>query len=570
MLFLGGALTTWSAEGLQWGHVFATTNPEPDGSGAPFQDSPAGVAVDGTGNVYVAATGYGIDSVADVIIYKLSPAGVTLWMRSYYLWAGGEECAVALALDGAGNPCVAAITEGPEHTQDILLLKYDPEGSLTGVAAFDFLGGRDEVTDMALDRQDNIYLAGSTRGTNGHSSALLLKYDSTTRFEWAAVYQGRARDHGANALAVDALGNAYVTGWMGASCSTNTSGERRCRTDVLTAKFDTTGRQVWGARHNGTPGRDDEGQAIVVDEAGQVYVAGMSEARGQRQDWVTLKYSNTGRLRWVARHHDGTTAGGATCVLLGTKGEVYVGGSRATVVKYSGAGRKVWETAAGVFGSALKALQFDAAGFLYCAGSETYPAGNPYFLMAQIDPQDGTVLWSGRTATESDRSENAVAAAVTPAGEVVVSGISRTSVKPDFDVATVKFQAAASWDLPRVNVTAVAPSAREGASGDAATATFALWRAGPTNQTLHVGFYVGGTAKYLLDYEPMPGLLGEGYGVLPIPAGATYALLQVRARRDRVSERTETVRVTIDGGSLSAGRYLRGESYGAVARILDN
>lgn len=389
MVFLGGALTAWSAEGLQWRHILATTNSEPYGSGEPGADSSAGVAVDGAGNVYVASTGYGIDSVADVILYKLSPTGTMLWVRTYYLYAGGEERTVALALDVAGNPCVAATTKGPEITQDIVLLKYDTEGYLTGLAEFDFLGGEEEVTAMALDRQDNIYLTGSTRGTNGDSRALLLKYD--------------------------------------------------------------------------------------------------------------------------------------------------------------------------------------AAGFLYYVATEAYFPGVPYFILAQIDPMNGAVLWSDWTKSEPFQpKEMATAAAVTPAGEIVISGISRMDGQPDFDVATVKFEPAASWNLPRVNVTAVAPNAREGAPGDAATATFALWRTGPTNQTLYVGFYVGGTAKYVADYEPMPGLLGEGYGVMPIPAGANYALFQVRARHDRVSEGMETVRVTIDGGSLSAGRYLRGEHFGAVARILDN
>ena len=66
-------------------------------------------------------------------------------------------------------------------------------------------------------------------------------------------------DH-AYALAVDAAGNAYVTG----------DSRNGSNVDDLTVKYDGAGVQQWATRFNGAANRDDEAHALALDPAGNV------------------------------------------------------------------------------------------------------------------------------------------------------------------------------------------------------------------------------------------------------------------------------------------------------------
>ena len=107
---------------------------------------------------------------------------------------------------------------------------------------------------------------------------------------WVARYDGPASgDDGAEAMAVDGLGNVYVTGYS--------------EDDYATIKYDTDGNELWVARYNVLPGSWDWAKAIAVDNLGNVYVTGYSEG-----DYATIKYDSDGNELWVARY-DGPSSG---------------------------------------------------------------------------------------------------------------------------------------------------------------------------------------------------------------------------------------------------------------------
>jgi len=84
----------------------------------------------------------------------------------------------------------------------------------------------------------------------------------------------------AQALAVDTAGTVYVTGrsWGGAS-----------GLDYATVAYDSaTGAELWVARYVGFV---NQAVAIAVDEIGNVYVTGWSIVSTGRYDYVTIKYS---------------------------------------------------------------------------------------------------------------------------------------------------------------------------------------------------------------------------------------------------------------------------------------
>ncbi|MBA3725750.1 MAG: SBBP repeat-containing protein, partial [Armatimonadetes bacterium] len=98
---------------------------------------------------------------------------------------------------------------------------------------------------------------------------------------WVARYSGPVNGNdAAYALAMDAAGNVYVTGW---SWGGGTS------FDYATIKYDSNGNQLWVARYNGTGNYSDEAYALAVDAAGNVYVTGASVGAGTSYDYATIE-----------------------------------------------------------------------------------------------------------------------------------------------------------------------------------------------------------------------------------------------------------------------------------------
>jgi hypothetical protein len=88
----------------------------------------------------------------------------------------------------------------------------------------------------------------------------------------------------ASAVLVDNAGNIYVTGCS----SSQTKGN-----DFVTIKYDPNGNVVWSARYDGNSGPDQPG-LLALASTGNVYVAGWSKGISSGYDWVLVKDPLTG------------------------------------------------------------------------------------------------------------------------------------------------------------------------------------------------------------------------------------------------------------------------------------
>ena len=176
-------------------------------------DGGYGIAVDGSGNLYVAgytrSTGAG---GADILIAKYNTSGSIQWQRT--LGGTSEEFSNAIAVDGSGNVYVTGRTDSAgAGGYDLLIVKYNTSGSIQWQRT---LGGTDTDAgdEIVVDGSGNVYVAGYTNSTGaGTNDALIVKYNSSGTIQWQRTLGGTNNDVGSGGIAVDSLGNVYVNGY---------------------------------------------------------------------------------------------------------------------------------------------------------------------------------------------------------------------------------------------------------------------------------------------------------------------------------------------------------------------
>jgi hypothetical protein len=181
----------------------------------------------------------------------------------------------------------------------------------------------------------SITLTNSLRSASPTFDGFLVKYDATGGVVWAQKFGGTNDDRGAG-VAVDAQHQCHVTGYfestnfaIGGVTLTNYAPSGN--SSLFVAKLDAAGNLVW-ARSPG-PAYDASGARIVVDSAGNSYVAGSFSgtnyfgstnlvSRGY-SDVLLLKYDPDGNLLW-AQQAGGNYVDGAAGLALDASGNFYL------------------------------------------------------------------------------------------------------------------------------------------------------------------------------------------------------------------------------------------------------
>jgi hypothetical protein len=104
---------------------------------------------------------------------------------------------------------------------------------------------------------------------------------------------GMHANHGpdlAAAAVVDREGNCYVTG---------TSDGLGSSTDFSTVKFDLNGNVAWSVRYDGPRHGRDEATAIAIDSVGNTYVTGLDNDLDAWLQISTQKINPAGEVEWV-------------------------------------------------------------------------------------------------------------------------------------------------------------------------------------------------------------------------------------------------------------------------------
>ena len=276
-------------------------------------DQGQGIAVDSSGNASVTGTTQSTDfptanplqaklsGIGDAFVAKLNASGLAL-AYSTYLGGSGNELGLGIAVDTSGNAYVTGFTQSTDFPTvnplqpalgggviDAFIAKVNASGSSLVYSTYLGGSGPDYGSGIAVDASGNAYIMGITSSTDfptanpfqaayggGTWDAFVAKVNAAGSALVYSTYLGGLGEDRDGGIAVDASGNAYVTGST-QSANFPTANPLQAALsgigDAFVAKLNASGSALAYSTYLG--GSDfDQGHDIAVNASGDAYVIG--------------------------------------------------------------------------------------------------------------------------------------------------------------------------------------------------------------------------------------------------------------------------------------------------------
>lgn len=291
-----------------------------------------GVAVDGEGNVYVVGSDYVIGQNDNIWVRKYDTNGYVVWTSTYNGADNGVDIGDGIAVDGSGNVYVTGREKVTGEGYNIWVRKYDSDGDEVWTKTYTSAGNENDYGyGIAVDGNGNVYVTGYEYVSGENSNIWVRKYDSDGYEVWTKTYNNTNNDSDIGyGIAVDESGNVYVVGYeMTIAEAAN----------IWVRKYDTDGDVVWTRTYNDAEDNDDLGYGIAVDGSGNVYVTGSEWVTGEQDNIWVRKYNSDGDVVWT-KTHDGPVneKDRGRGIAVDESGNVYVTGW----VDQNGEGYDIW------------------------------------------------------------------------------------------------------------------------------------------------------------------------------------------------------------------------------------
>jgi uncharacterized protein (TIGR03437 family) len=403
-----------------------------------------GLTVDAAGNVYLTGVTESADfptrspyqsvrkGSSDAFATKINASGTDLLYSSYF-GGDGADFGRGIAIDTASNiyltgdstsrnlPTKDPLQPANRGFSDAFIAKLNAAGS--DLIYGTYLGGSrtDTGYGIAIDGAGNAYVTGSTDSLDfnlsnpiqsdklGGIDSFIAKISADgSQLTYSTYLGGSGNDLGLS-IAVDGAGNAYVTGFTFAADFPITNSLQpaiRGNSEAFAVKIEANGSVLGYSTYFGGSGFD-QGLDIAVDQAGNAYVAGVTDS---------TNFSTSNPLQLSNR-----------------------GGSDAFIVKLNATGNSlVYSTYFGGGGSdAGYSIGVDGGGSVYLAGPTSsinlttqnplQPAnrGEDDAFVVKINAAGSAPIYS--TYLGGSKSDNAYSITVDGAGNAYVAGVTASN-----------------------------------------------------------------------------------------------------------------------------------------------
>ncbi len=295
--------------------------------GGNVNDGAYALALDGSGNCYLTGatnsanfpttTGaYQLTNKGypDVFVSKMNATGTALIYSTYFGGSGGDW-GTGIGIDVSGDAYIAGYTASTDlpvtagalqsnyggGNDDTFVAKFNASGSALSYSTYLGGSGADYPHGFAVDSAGNAYVVGLTTSSNfptttgaleasfntaltNSGDGFVAKLNPTGSALVYGTYLGGSNSDVANAVAVDGSGNAYVTGGTSSTDFPTTAGAYqtvyRPNGDAFVVELNSVGTALVFGTYFGGPGGTfgEGGQAIALDGAGDVYIAGQTDS----------------------------------------------------------------------------------------------------------------------------------------------------------------------------------------------------------------------------------------------------------------------------------------------------
>jgi Beta-propeller repeat/Abnormal spindle-like microcephaly-assoc'd, ASPM-SPD-2-Hydin len=254
----------------------------------------------------------------DAFVTKMNPTGSAL-IWSTYLGGSNPDAGFAITADSSGvyvagqtSSSDFPVTAGAfqttlpvSSTRGGFITKLNTSGSALVYSTYLAGSTTDKLRGLAVDSSGNAYVTGGTQSSDfpvtanafqktlaGASNAFVSKMNPTGTALAYSTFVGGTGSDAANSIAIDASGNAYITGGTistdfptknpiqaafaggGGTCPAN---HASICGDGFVTELDPTGSTLIFSSYLGGSG-EDSGVGLVLDSAGNIYVSGGTDS----------------------------------------------------------------------------------------------------------------------------------------------------------------------------------------------------------------------------------------------------------------------------------------------------
>ncbi|MDI6804433.1 MAG: SdrD B-like domain-containing protein [Bacteroidota bacterium] len=420
-------------------------------------DNAADLVVDADGNTYV--TGFvSIASppiVTSFVTIKISPNGVTEWVRTYHGEDGRRDRAMGIVIDINNNVYVTGISWDGDYYSSIATVKYDTDGNQLWVRRFPTPGPSTTFYSPAkkkpigIDAAANIYIAGFYTTGASDMNIVTINYDSQGNLLWSNTYDGlgyyiwvtqpfphwewQPSNDAAVAIHVDNVGNVVVAG------QTQPFGyyDTTPGPDFIILKYTTDGAQAW-VQTFGLASVHDYPWDVIVDVDGNIVVTGSSTSY-PTENITTVKYNHLGAQMWDRQYGVGSESASGNAVTVDNLKNIYITGyinTNIVTLKYNQAGALQWDILHP--GRGGEDIALDQYSNVYVTGSIDSGGDSDWDYITIRYNNLGNLFWSITYNGTASQMDYAVGIAIDPNNNVIVTGNSAGVGTLD-DITTIKY-----------------------------------------------------------------------------------------------------------------------------------
>jgi len=411
-----------------------------------------GIVIDTFNNVYIAGNMEDlIGNNSDVVLSKYHLTTVLdilndfpknslevkwniTWGEFYWKDIFYSETPWDMVVDSSGNVYIAGIsTNSYNEEDDVLLVKFNSSGHYQWHRLYDG-GGDERAYGIALDFDNNIYLAGQKVEHGGSESyVLLIKYDSLGNYKWNVTHEKSYSI--AYGIAVDTFDNIYLTGYKGYDFSL-----------LYLMKYNSLGEHQW----NRTWNTNDIGYGfdIALDSENNVFIVGNHEIAPETTGTSVLKYTDQGEFQWNISLSS-SEANWGSGIVIDSSDNIFISGMTFNstgsnydlfVVKCNNTGTKLWEQ---VYGKKLIQdwvfdIALDSDGMIYVVGAVRQDTSeysdNCLIQLNEIGEMVINHTWGG-----SELYDESTGIVIDDFNDIYVVGYTYDLVERNSDIVLTKF-----------------------------------------------------------------------------------------------------------------------------------